>query len=292
MKDDNEEILDNALSDENTNDGGSEEEVTTRAVEDGDQSDKQEEADTSTESAKDDESGEDTTDKPKKNGVQKRISELTADKYALKDEVAYWKSLAQEKVDVGEEPKPPLPPNPSLEYEKPEEYQAKLSDYQEKLHKYNKDLLAWNGKQTQADTQSKEYEEYQKKIDQQWTMKAAKFKEEAADFDALVMRPDNPLSQSMADIAKMSDLGPQVLYELAKNPELAARIYHMNPMQTAHEMGKIEARLAVKPKKSSAAPDPVATVSGGGESATMSDDDLPMEEYAKKYWAKMAAQQN
>lgn len=296
MKTEDEIIGGEGVSDENAESEELDNESTHNAIDDGDQSDSKEEADTSTNDSEESEpgegekSGEEAADtSEKKGGVQKRFDKLTAEKYELQKERDYWKTLAQEKVDAGEEPNPPMPPDPSLQFDKPEAYREQVQEYNQNLHKYNKDLLAWNQKQSQADSQTKETEETNTALDQQWSNRVSAFKTENTDFDALVGREDNPVSESMFEIAKRSDMGPQVLYELAKNPAEAMRIYRMSPIQTAHEMGKIEARLAVKPKKSTAAPDPIETVTGSGESAVKSDEDLSMEEYAKKFWKEQAA---
>lgn len=251
-----------------------------------------EEADTSTESdSNDDDNTEDSTATPKK-GVQKRIDKLTAKARSAEREAEYWKSLAQEKAEKPPEPQIPAMPDLNLSLENPEKYQEAMAKYNADLHEYNKGVAKYVNSEATFEAQTQQAEALSKELDQEWSSNVESFKESAPDFDKLVQREDNPLSQPMFEIAKRSELGPEVLYELAKNPAEAMRIYGMNPIQTAHEMGKIEARLSVKPKTKSSAPSPLSNVRAGGETAHKNMSDLPMEDYAKAFWAKSQAQQN
>ena len=70
------------------------------------------------------------------------------------------------------------------------------------------------------------------------------------------------------------------------NREEAAKIARMEPMRAAVEFGKIEAKISSTPKpeapkKVSAAPAPISTVQATA-SATVDEDNLPMDEYYKR----------
>lgn len=241
-----------------------------------------EEADTSTDS--EEKSEDDTEDSAanSRNGVQKRIGKLTAKVRSAERDRDYWKSLAQEQDEKPEEPQLPVMPDLNLSLENPEKYREAMVSYNAKLHEYNKGIAKFVNTEASIDARTKQSEAISAELDQEWASNVDSFKEFAPDFDKLVQREDNPLSQPMFEIAKRSELGPEVLYELAKNPVEAMRIYNMNPIQTAHEMGKIEARLAVKPKTKTAAPAPITSVSGGGERGVRASDDLPIDEWMRQ----------
>ena len=238
-----------------------------------------EEADTST-------TEESTADGKKP--VQKRIDKLTADMRSAQRERDHWKSLAQESSKEVDKPVLPAIPDPALALDNPEQYQTDMAKYAEDMETYQKGSFEYNQNQSNNEAASTEVENANAELDHVWNSNVETFKADNPDFDKLVARDDNPLSQPMLEIAKRSDNGPEVLLELAKNPTEAMRIYNMNPIQTAHEMGKIEARLALKPKNESQAPEPISSVTGHGEAATQAGEDLPIDDWMKKEQERVA----
>lgn len=96
------------------------------------------------------------------------------------------------------------------------------------------------------------------------------------DFDQVAMNPRLPINQSMAEAIQEMDAGPDVLYHLGSNPEVALRIAKMRPMQQAIELGRLEASLAApKPRTETRAPEPItplrARASGQRDPAKMSN---------------------
>ena len=92
-------------------------------------------------------------------------------------------------------------------------------------------------------------------------------REEAArdkydDFDQVAYNQNLPVTDTMAQAIMASDAGPDVLYWLGANPQDAARIARLSPVQQAKEIGRIEATLGSSPpvRKTTTAPPPIAPV--------------------------------
>ena len=89
------------------------------------------------------------------------------------------------------------------------------------------------------------------------------------DFDEIVASSDVVVNDDVRDAILESDVGPQVLYHLAENDELAKKIAGMSPKAALREIGKLEERLSVKPTAKqetvvkSRAPAPISPIRGG-----------------------------
>ena len=136
----------------------------------------------------------------------------------------------------------------------------------------------------------KEQQDLQKKRDQAYMDRVAKFvKEEAKDFNEVLKSATAPLSLVMREAIRDSEVGPQIVYELAQNPEEAERIFSLSPTRQAVEIGRLETRFLeqTEPSKSSqerkttAAPKPVTPVKGKGTvvQKDLDDPSLSQEEY-------------
>jgi len=78
---------------------------------------------------------------------------------------------------------------------------------------------------------------------------------------------------------QLSEHGPMLAYQLAKNPRLAAELNAMSARDAAREIGRLEAKVSLpQPKKQTQAPKPLTPPSGGASppkdivSAAKSDD--------------------
>lgn len=82
------------------------------------------------------------------------------------------------------------------------------------------------------------------------------------DFEQVAYNPKIPITDTMADAIRSSDVGPDIAYHLGMTPSEAKRIAQLPPIQQAREIGKIEAKLAAAPvvKKSTSAPAPITPV--------------------------------
>lgn len=97
--------------------------------------------------------------------------------------------------------------------------------------------------------------------------RAAAFKVLTPDFDDSISELSkslpNGLSPHLIEELYESEVGPAVLYQLAKNPARAAEINAMSPREVAREIGRLEGKTSLpNPKKQTSAPPPLKTPSG------------------------------
>ena len=152
--------------------------------------------------------------------------------------------------------------------EKPQPSQfSDAFEYAEALAEYTADKRIADMKREEA--QAKEAEQRQKVITQ-WTSKVEAAKASLPDFDEIVASSDVVVNDDIRDAILESDVGPQILYHLAENDEVAKKIAGLSPKQALREIGKLEARFEAKPEAEkpapivkSKAPAPIQPIRGG-----------------------------
>lgn len=251
------------------------------------------------ESAQDTESKEEPNaeeKKPKKGGFQKRVDKLNARISERERELEYWKQQAlkgaqapdskmadaskpAQKADEGK----PVPEK----YETHAEYVEALTDWKTDQKLKERDEKA--NKEKVMSEHQKAAQTYQEKL--------AAFKEKTPDFHDVEAELDEALAvarvgptTTMQQAFLTSENGPELAYELAKDPKEFVRICKLSPFNAAVEIGKFAARLEAKSssvqekKKLTTAPKPLEPVgTGKGTSAKKSIDDpsLSFAEYEK-----------
>ena len=98
------------------------------------------------------------------------------------------------------------------------------------------------------DAEAKQAQERQKVIET-WASKVQAAKASMPDFDDIVASSDVVVNDDIRDAILESDVGPQILYHLAENDDVAKRIAGLTPKQALREIGKLEARFEVKETK-------------------------------------------
>lgn len=93
------------------------------------------------------------------------------------------------------------------------------------------------------------------------------FKALTPDFDAaiegLAKSLPNGLAPHVTEELFESEVGPALLYQLAKNPARAAELNAMSPREVAREIGRLEGKTSLpNPKKQTSAPPPLKTPTG------------------------------
>jgi hypothetical protein len=68
-------------------------------------------------------------------------------------------------------------------------------------------------------------------------------KAEMPDFEAMVGSADVVVSNEVRDAIFESDVGPQVLYHLAENPDIAEKLQGMTVTSALRTIGKLEAQF-------------------------------------------------
>jgi hypothetical protein len=157
--------------------------------------------------------------------------------------------------------------NPTDEKPQPSQF-SDAFEYAEALAEYTADKRINEMKQQEA--QAKEAEQRQKVITQ-WTSKVEAAKQSLPDFDDIVASSDVVVNDDIRDAILESDVGPQILYHLAENDEIAKKIASLSPKQALREIGKLEAKFEAKepeaekptPIVRSKAPAPIQPIRGG-----------------------------
>jgi hypothetical protein len=104
------------------------------------------------------------------------------------------------------------------------------------------------------------------------------------DFEDVIKADRNEYSRAAYLSMLESDIGAELLYHLATNPEEGKRIAALPAFAQAKEIGKLEDKLLAKPaKKQSNAPEPIKPVtSGKASNDTVLSDDLPLDEWVRR----------
>ncbi len=266
-----------------------------------------EESETSKESLlaseSDDESNSDSEEseenKPKKvGGFQKKINKMTKRLSDKDREIEYLKGLVAKTGSLDKEPvevKKTEPqaandgkPHPD-NFETHADYIDAVTDW--KLDQRDKA----RAEESKAEAAKSDYEK-SKKTHQE---RLNKFRQETKDFNQVVsdfiedQGEDASFSLAVENLIYDSELGPALIYEMAKNPEEFKRINSLGPLAAAREIGKLEVKLSKtsesleeKPEvkkltKASAPISPVGSKGAGSSKKSIFDPDLTQAEYEK-----------
>lgn len=214
-------------------------------------------------------------------GVQKRLDELTREKYEWKRESEYWREQAKAKINA--EPKASQPEEKSISQDdkpKPDTYDD-YNEYVEALTDWKvKNLQAEQTKKMQEDRRLTEHRTVQEKFNKSIELAKSKY----SDFDTTIRASaSTPCTQDMMSAIMDSPDGAEVMYFLARNPQDAERISGLSPMSQIREIGKLENRITSikppEPKRITTSNEPVKTVSGAGISER-DPNKMDMTEYA------------
>jgi hypothetical protein len=246
------------------------------------------------EASEDDGSNEtdDSKDKTKKKGgFQRRIDKLNARVTEKERELDYWKNMALEKSKAGVEPKS----EKKVEAKQTSDGEPNPESFESHAD-YLKAITKWTVQQeSKASKQNEEKQKLQadyERVKKEHFERVKAFSEKTKDFKEMMGNLDEvPNSPHLENILFTSENGPELLYELAKNPEEADRIARLHPIDMARALGRIESKLVSasseenKPetKKITSAPKPIAPVGKGGGSVAKSIDDpnIPFTEYVR-----------
>ncbi len=224
---------------------------------------------------------EDTTDEqPKKpKGVQKRIDELTRQRYEAEKresearaEKEYWRQQAQG-VKPQEQVKPQDSGVPRLEnYESYEDFVSAISEY-----KAEQKFAELTRKQ-QMEVESKEFAKKNESFGKQQDEARKKY----SDYDAVALAANVPISPVVGQLIMESDKGADIAYYLGKNPDIALNLSKMPAVSAAKEIGRLEVKFAEQKappaKKITGAPPPIKPV-GGKERGSKDPSQMSTAEY-------------
>jgi polyhydroxyalkanoate synthesis regulator phasin len=201
--------------------------------------------------------------------LERRFSEITKQREEARKEAQQEREARQAleaRLAALENKGQPQKANPVDEKPQPSQF-SDAFEYAEALAEYTADQRIANMKREEAE--AKQAEERQKVISQ-WTSKVEAAKASLPDFDDIVASSDVVVNDDIRDAILESDVGPQILYHLAENDEIAKKIAGLSPKAALREIGKLEARFEAKPEAEkpapivrSKAPAPIQPIRGG-----------------------------
>jgi hypothetical protein len=144
-----------------------------------------------------------------------------------------------------------------------------------------------------AQQQEREQRQQQEQATNTWRERLEGFRAKTADFDTALASVDHIILKPVVHQALMdSEVGPQLMYELARAPKELERIAKLSPLAAVRALGAFEAKItanAAPPPAQKAtvsrAPEPIRPVGQGATTSTKSPDEMTMPEY-KAWWAK------
>jgi len=147
---------------------------------------------------------------------------------SLEAKVRELESRSQpQKVEAAEEPRP--------------EQFTDMYEYAKALTDYKVDQRLSEEKQKEA---LAKVEAQRQQVINTWAKRVESAKAEMPDFEAMVGSADVVVSNEVRDAIFESDVGPQVLYHLAENPEIAEKLQGMTVTSALRTIGRLEAQFA------------------------------------------------
>ena len=210
--------------------------------------------------------------------IERRFSEITKQREAAREEARKEREAREalearlKDLEAKANPKPAQADDPLGPEPKPEEFND-MFEYAKALAEYTADKKLMEREKAEADRRAAEQ---RAEFEQNWAKRVDAARKEMPDFDDMIQSSDVAVSDPVRDAIMESDVGPQILYHLAENPELAKELGKKSVISALREIGKLEARFekAQKPEtrsepaaqpavaKSSKAPAPITPIRG------------------------------
>lgn len=220
----------------------------------------------------------------KQSKFQRRLERQKTARIAAETEVR----LLREQLAGLKQSAPAVAAEPQRDqFETPEEYHAAIAAHVAK--QVTSDELKTEREARQAQETKARQSAGEEAIAKSWNEREAAFNVEAKDYKEVVAAfiEDGEVS-ALPEITRRaileSDVGPQLLYHLAKNTEDAERIAELSPARQVAEIGKLETKLSPVAKKVSNAPAPIKTVPQGRSAVQGYSDNMSNEEF--RAWSK------
>lgn len=250
-----------------------------------------------------------------------RITKLQATVEALKGENANLHQRlttppqappAQPQQTPPAEAPPPAPPEPTDEFAKPKPKQDDFDDFDKYLDardQWVEERTAHqlavaqrkHAEETAAERQRVEYEQRQRQQEAVFAGRLDAARAAHPDWDEVAeSAAEIPANDLVLFHIRQSELGPELAYYLAKNPDVTEQLNQLSPAPLLVALGRIEGRLAnaapsaaEAPKPRQAAPParpvskalpPVARIGAGTVAASKDPNEMTFEEH--KAWRK------
>ncbi len=260
-------------------------------------------------------------DHPKKKGIQKRFSEMTAKQKATQDladqhkreadearaQLAEMKAAAEKAA--AERAEAVIPVVPKIEddpvpnrdaFDDPDEYVAALSAHTTRSEIRKANEAAHQAVQAKQEEARKAQEEANHaRVQEQIIALHKNFNDRvekaAADYPDYVEKVTNnenlTLRNDVFFAIEKAEMAPHILYHLASNPDEAKNLNAMDQFDAAVRLGELQAeiRIARKPKPSKAA-EPIKPVGNRASPERKTPHEESMEEYASRREKEMKTQ--
>ena len=176
--------------------------------------------------------------------IERRFSEITKQREAAKQEAERERQARLELENKvreleGKLSPPPQEPTEADPKPKPEQF-SDMFEYAEALSEWTADKRIREEKAKEA--AQKAEQERQKTMDT-WSQRVSDFRDKTPDFDDMVGSADVVVSNEVRDAIFDSDVGPQILYHLAENPDVAKKLQGMTAIGALRMIGKLEAKF-------------------------------------------------
>lgn len=211
----------------------------------------------------------------KKKGINERFSKLSTAKREAEAAAAEAKTEAKamkERADKLEQEATEL--RNKYEPKKTEQDPEPRADQFSDLDEYTKAVKEWVADDVRRKDAAAQAESAQKSkqetIIKGWNERQAAVKVAIPDYVETLAASDLKVSDAIRDAVIESDVGPELLYHLAKNPDLVAELNAMTPAKSLIKFGKLEDKLtpsseskpAAKVIEISKAPTPISPLKG------------------------------
>ena len=187
-----------------------------------------------------------TEEKKSNPKLEKRFSELTKQREEARKEAQREREQRESLENRLKELEERATPRPVeiQENVKPQPHQFNDAfEYAEALAEWSTEQALINRDKQEAERRAQE--ERNKVIDG-WNKRLNDAKADLPDFDDMVASSDVVVSDHIRDAILESDVGPQILYHLAENPDLADKLNSGSPISALRQIGRLEAQFERK----------------------------------------------
>jgi hypothetical protein len=227
---------------------------------------------------------DDSSARPKPDGLQKRFDKLTWEKHELARERDFYREQAMRQTPAqpaADKPEAPKKPPTLAEFDFDEtKYQAALVEH----------VKAETARELREEFRKEQAQKTQQERLQSFSKREQEFASKHKDYLDLTRDRSLPISQTMADLVQETESGPEILYYLANNRDEAMRIAQMDERSAARAIGRIESKLekapapAPAPKPVSKAPPPPPQIEAVEPAVSKDPSEMTDAEFAK--WRK------
>ena len=187
-----------------------------------------------------------TEEKKQNPKLEKRFSELTKQREEARKEAQREREQRESLENRLKELEERATPRPVEVQEnvKPQPHQFNDAfEYAEALAEWSTEQALINRDKQEAERRA---QEERNKVLDSWNKRLNEAKADLPDFDDMVASSDVVVSDHIRDAILESDVGPQILYHLAENPDLADKLNSGSPISALRQIGRLEAQFERK----------------------------------------------